>query len=318
MYSVRCLLCRQPVDGTDVYSQHMIIADTIRKQFNGLVAVDDLSFSVSKGEVFGLLGPNGAGKTTTISMLVGVLQPEAGRVRIDGDGDPRQPQVRRKIGGAPQAVAIYNELTAEENLKFFGRLYGLHGAALRERVQWALDMAGLTERRRDRAKTYSGGMQRRLNLVCALVHDPAILLLDEPTAGVDPQSRNLIFERIEHLRDEGRTIVYTTHYMEEAQRLCDRVAIMDHGRMLDVDTVDALINRHGGHSSVTAELEQSPGADLTLPGTLEGQSLHFESDGPIDDIARLKASGVQFRSVHVDRPNLESVFLNLTGRRLRD
>jgi len=296
----------------------MISAENLRKQFNSLVAVDGISFEIRKGEVFGLLGPNGAGKTTTISMLVGILRPDGGTVRIDGEGDPRRPEVRRKIGDAPQSLAVYQELTAEENLAFFGRLYGVRGRALKERVNWALDLAGLTDRKGDKVTTYSGGMQRRLNLVCALVHDPAIVLLDEPTVGVDPQSRNLIFDRIERLRDEGRTIVYTTHYMEEAQRLCDRVAIVDHGKMLDLDTVDALIDRHGGLSVVTAELEQQPSADISLPGELDGKVLHFESERPIDEIARLKTAGVMFRSLRVDRPNLENVFLNLTGRRLRD
>jgi len=296
----------------------MIEARNLRKQYGDLVAVDDVSFHISRGSVFGLLGPNGAGKTTTISMLVGVLRPDQGEVEIDGGGDPAQASVRLKIGGAPQSPALYEELTAEENLLFFGRLYGLSGKRLRERVDWCLETAGLSERRSGYVSTFSGGMKRRLNLVCALVHDPPIILLDEPTAGVDPQSRNLIFEKIELLRNDGRTVVYTTHYMEEAQRLCDRVAIMDHGRILDVDTVDSLISRHGGTSVVTITLAQLPAADIPLPARPDGTTLRFETSSPIEDVADLATRGVKFRTLHVDHPDLESVFLNLTGRSLRD
>jgi ABC-2 type transport system ATP-binding protein len=251
-------------------------------------------------------------------MLVGALKPDGGTVAIDGDGDPRRPGIRLRMGNAPQALALYNELTAEENLRFFARLYRLRGSRLKDRVTWALDLAGLQDRKQDAVKTFSGGMKRRLNLACALVHDPPIVLLDEPTVGVDPQSRNLIFERIELLKSEGRTIVYTTHYMEEAQRLCDRVAIIDHGKILDLGTVDELINRHGGHAVVTAELEASPDASARLPGKLEGLDLRFESGQPLQEIARLSSAGLKFRTLRVDRPDLESVFLNLTGRRLRD
>jgi ABC-2 type transport system ATP-binding protein len=296
----------------------MIEARNLRKQYGDLVAVDDVSFHIPRGVVFGLLGPNGAGKTTTISMLVGVLRPDKGQVVIDGNGDPGQASVRLKIGGAPQSLALYEELTAEENLRFFGRLYNLSGKRLHERVDWCLETAGLSERRSTQVKTFSGGMKRRLNLVCALVHEPPIILLDEPTAGVDPQSRNMIFEKIELLRNEGRTVVYTTHYMEEAQRLCDRVAIMDHGRILDSDTVDNLLSRHGGTSVVTITLAQLPDADMRLPGRVDGTTLRFETSSPIEDVADLATRGVKFRTLHVDRPDLESVFLNLTGRSLRD
>jgi ABC-2 type transport system ATP-binding protein len=221
-------------------------ASGLRKSFGDRLAVDGVSFEVGRGETLGLLGPNGAGKTTTIGMIVGALRPDAGRVTLDGQDDPTRPEIRRRVGVSPQALALYADLTGEENLSFFGSLYGLAGARLRERVAWALEFAGLADRRRDRVLGYSGGMQRRLNLVCGLLHDPPVILLDEPTVGVDPQSRNAIFESIERLRAEGRTIVYTTHYMEEAERLCDRVAIMDHGRILAVDTVEGLLRTHGG------------------------------------------------------------------------
>ena len=276
---------------------------SLRKKFGPIVAVDDLTLEIQRGEVFGLLGPNGAGKTTTVNMAIGLLRPDAGTVEFDGQGSPESPAVRRRIGVAPQEMAIYDELTGEENVTFFGRLQGMTGRKLAQRVAWSLDFVGLTNRRRDRTKTYSGGMQRRLNLAVALVHDPALLLFDEPTVGVDPQSRNAIFEKIAALRECGRTIVYTTHYMEEAQRLCDRVCIIDGGKILALDTVDALIAAHGGKSVVRVQ-------------TAEGET-QIESDDPVTELKRLQDAG-KLEHFRVDRPDLEQVFLNLTGRRLRD
>ncbi len=296
----------------------MITASHLHKRFGALTAVDDISFDIRRGETFGLLGPNGAGKTTTISMLAGILAPDQGSVRIDGSQNPMQAQTRLKIGNAPQALALYEDLSASENLFFFGRLYRLSGARLSERVAWALDLAGLTERRRDAVRTFSGGMKRRLNLACAVIHNPPLLLLDEPTVGVDPQSRNLLFERIESLKRDGCTILYTTHYMEEAQRLCDRVAIVDHGRLLALDTVDNLIARHGGKSVIEAELERLPDRPADLPGDLRDHRLRVETDCPLQDVAKLADSGLRFLTLHVHRADLETVFLNLTGRRLRD
>jgi len=296
----------------------VIEVKSLRKSFGSLNAVDGVSFAVRRQETFGLLGPNGAGKTTTISMIIGVLKPNGGSIAIDEVSDPSIAKVRRAIGIAPQALSLYGNLTAQENLAFFARLYGYSASKLRERVHWALQFAGLADRRRGRVKTFSGGMQRRLNLAAALVHDPQIILLDEPTVGVDPQSRNHIFESIEQLKKEGRTIVYTTHYMEEAQRLCDRVAIMDHGKILDLDTVDALIDRYGGGSVVKAELQRAPKDAEVLPGTLDGMSLRFETDQPFEEIGRLSSAGVAFHTLEVARPDLESVFLSLTGRNLRD
>jgi ABC-2 type transport system ATP-binding protein len=223
----------------------MLALAGVRKRYGAVVAVDDLSLAVGRGEVFGLLGPNGAGKTTTVHLAVGLLAPDDGEVVIEGRGRPTDPAVRAAIGIAPQALALYDLLTGEENLRFFGEVYGLRGARLAERVQWSLGFVGLTARRRDRVATYSGGMKRRLNLAAALVHDPELILLDEPTVGVDPQSRLQIFENILALRRQGRTMVYTTHYMEEAERLCDRVAILDQGRLLALGTVQELLDAHG-------------------------------------------------------------------------
>jgi len=296
----------------------MIEVRDLRKSYGSLRAVDGVSFDLHPGETFGLLGPNGAGKTTTIHLMVGVLKPDAGSVRINGGADPTRPDVRRQIGIAPQAQALYADLTGEENLAFFARLYGLAGARLAERVAWALEFSGLADRRKHAVRTYSGGMQRRLNLAVALVHDPPVLFLDEPTVGVDPQSRNHIFDSIEALKKQGRTILYTTHYMEEAQRLCDRVAIMDRGKILALDTVSGLLDAHGGRSVIRAELESVPADTAALPGRLEGNTLVIETPKPLEEVARLAQLGLKLSALHVTRPNLETVFLELTGRSLRD
>ena len=239
----------------------MLTLTDVRKTFGKTVAVDGLSLSVRKGELFGLLGPNGAGKSTTVSLAVGLLAPDSGQIAIEGLGNPREPAVRRRIGVATQALALYDLLSGEENLRFFGEVYGLSGSALASRVAWCLDFVGLTDRKADRVGTYSGGMKRRLNLAAALVHEPELLLLDEPTVGVDPQSRNKIFENIETLHREGRTIIYTTHYMEEAERLCDRIAIVDAGKLLAIGTVPALIETHGGAPTL---MVKSGGAERRL------------------------------------------------------
>ena len=296
----------------------MIKVENLTKRFGDITAVDGITFEISRGESFGFLGPNGAGKSTTINMLAGVLEPDSGSISINGASDPTRSKVRRSLGIAPQALALYEELTGEENIAFFGRLYGLSGRKLRERVNWSLELVGLSERRQHRVKTYSGGMQRRLNLACGMVHDPQVLLLDEPTVGIDPQSRNLIFDKVEQLKSEGRTVLYTTHYMEEAQRLCDRVAIIDLGRILAVDTVDNLIAEYGGVSVIEAELAAPSEDPSSLPGTLEGTSLRIETDNPMATVAELTSTGHRFVTMRINRADLEAVFLNLTGRRLRD
>ena len=286
----------------------------LKKAYGRQVAVDGVTFEIRRGETFGLLGPNGAGKSTTLHLLAALLRPDAGTIEIAGaGGDPR-----RSLGLAPQSLSLYPDLSAEENCRFFGRLYGLAGARLRERTDAVLQLAGLTERRRDRVQTFSGGMQRRLNLACALIHDPPFLLLDEPTAGVDPQSRNHVFESIEALKQRGMTLLYTTHYMEEAQRLCDRVAILDRGRILALDSVERLIEAHGGGSVIEAELGRTPADPGALGGSLDGFRWRLETPRPFEDLARAAGSGVTFQHVRVDRPDLESVFLSLTGRNLRD
>ncbi|MEL7497566.1 MAG: ABC transporter ATP-binding protein [Planctomycetota bacterium] len=302
----------------------IVSAEKLFKSYGDQVAVDGLSFGINRGETFGLLGPNGAGKTTTISMLVGLLKPDSGEVTIRRDqngndvGSPLLPEFRRMVGIAPQQLSLYDDLTAKENLNFFGQLYGLSGQQLDKRVDWALEFAKLTDRKNDRVGTYSGGMKRRINIAVALVHEPEIILLDEPTVGVDPQSRNHIFDCIEQLQSKGITVLYTTHYMEEAQRLCDRVAIMDHGKLLALDTVMGLVEKHGGRSVVSGELGQRP-EQISFPGSVDDDlKFRFESNTPLDEVASLSSQGVQFQTLSVTKPDLESVFLTLTGRSLRD
>lgn len=222
----------------------MLVVSDIRKSFGALHALDGVSLSVGRGEVLGLLGPNGAGKSTTLAVCTGLLAPDAGSVSIGGAGSPRDPEVRRLLGLAPQQVALYGDLSARENLVFLARIHGVQDPV--RRADELLDWVGLLPRARDRVETFSGGMQRRLNLASAIVHDPPLLLLDEPTVGVDPQSRGAILDLVRRLASEGRAVLYTTHHMSEAERICSRVAILDHGRVLESGPVDALRAAHGG------------------------------------------------------------------------
>ncbi|MCG3136610.1 MAG: Daunorubicin/doxorubicin resistance ATP-binding protein DrrA [Phycisphaerae bacterium] len=290
----------------------------LRKSFGAQTAVAGVSFEVSAGEIFGLLGPNGAGKSTTMHILVGLFPADGGSVALVGQHDPTQAEVRRQIGWVPQALAIYDELTAEQNLQFFGRLYGLNGRRLQDRINWALDFAGLNDRRRSLVAHFSGGMKRRLNLVAALLHQPQILLLDEPTVGVDPQSRNFIFQNIEQLRAGGCAILYTTHYMEEVERLCARAAVMDRGRVLAMDRVAELCRQHGGETALEVEVTHRPEEVAALGGQWQEDRLIMAVADPVAKLQELARAGVQYKSLKVRPPDLEAVFLNLTGRSLRD
>jgi ABC-2 type transport system ATP-binding protein len=281
----------------------MLSLEGLHKRFGKLHAVDDVTLRVNEGEVFGLLGPNGAGKTTTIGIAIGLIRPDAGRVIIDDAGPPTYTKARALLGVAPQSLAVYDELTGEENLFFFGRLHAVPRRQLAPRVNDLLKLTALTDRGRARVSTYSGGMKRRLNLAAALIHDPPIILLDEPTAGVDPQSRTAILEIISALRDRGRAILYTTHYMEEAEKLCDRVGIIDHGRLLAMGPVQSLIETHGGDSVITVHRNH--------------HEQRFPTRDPASSIAAILSEG-DVSNVRIDRPSLESVFLELTGRSLRD
>jgi len=291
-----------PSQQTEYAVQHSMLAlRNIRKSFGSTIAVQDLTLDVQQGEIFGLLGPNGAGKSTTIAIATGLVAPTSGEVNLLGQGSPSQPSVRRSIGLAPQEITLYAELTARENLLFYAALYGVEHAG--KRVDELLKLVELDTRATSRVSTFSGGMKRRLNLAAALVHDPKLLLLDEPTAGVDPQSRNRILELVRELSAQGKTIVYTTHYMEEAAKICHRVGIVDHGKMLDVGSPRELIARHGGSSAVTV--------------TRSGVDERVVTVDPAAEVARQLAIGGA-TGLRVEQPDLESVFLNLTGRSLRE
>jgi ABC-2 type transport system ATP-binding protein len=307
----------------------MLQAHELRKSYGEREVVANVSFSAAPGEIVGLLGPNGAGKTTIVSMLCGLVSPDSGSVSIAGEairGDASD--VKRRIGLVPQELALYGDLSARANLELFGALYGVSGTKLRERCDEALDLVGLTDRAKDKPQTFSGGMQRRLNIACALVHDPDILLLDEPTVGVDPQSRNAIFDNLETLKARGKTMVYTTHYMEEAERLCDRVVIIDHGNVAAADTLQGLYRLLPAVESLEIELTGSVDTDVLTrePGVKSAQQTNGKLVVGIDDLSRdapavlawLAAHGHAVRRVTSGHASLESVFLALTGRQLRD
>ncbi len=300
------------------------------KKYNSHAAVQGVSFAIRQGEIFGFLGPNGAGKTTTISMLSTLLSPTSGTATVSGFDVAKQAgEVKKHIGLVPQDLALYPTLSARDNLLFFGRVYGLNGKTLNARVDWALDLVGLAERGKDAVQTFSGGMKRRINIAAGLLHRPEILFLDEPTVGVDPQSRNYIFENVQRLNREGLTILYTTHYMEEAERLCHRVAIMDQGRIVALDTPQALIESLGGGilhlglaNGVDDVATQARGLNgikniRRIDGKLEIETAHAQAAliAVLEIANRLDA---RITSLDILEPNLETVFLRLTGKKLRD
>ena len=310
----------------------MLRCEGLTRRYGDRLAVDDLSFEIRSGETYGLLGPNGAGKTTAISMVAGILSPDAGTVTVAGERvRASRGAGKAAIGLVPQEVALYTDLTAEENLRFFGRLQGLSGRALDSRITDVLEVVGLRERAGERIDTYSGGMQRRANIAAGLLHRPTLLILDEPTVGVDPQSRNQILSSIEVLGGEGLAVLYTTHYMEEAERLCDRVGIIDGGRLVAEGSRDELIARVEGHARVEVRVI---GDATTLAGRVRDTPavLTAESaDGStlalvVDDVAsalsavvRLADEGrISLVGIEVQEPDLEDVFLHLTGKALRD
>ncbi len=304
----------------------------LRKVFGDLVAVDDVGFHIAAGETYGLLGPNGAGKTTSISMISGLLKSDGGTITV-GDKEMTTTSLDAKalIGLVPQDIAIYPDLTARENLVFFGKLYGMSGDALQSRVDEVLDVIGLADRAGDRSDDFSGGMKRRLNIGIGLLHKPDLLILDEPTVGVDPQSRNAILESVEQLSGAGMAVLYTTHYMEEAERLCDRVGIIDKGVIKAEGTRRELVQMVGEHDRIRLEttsggLQSAVAALSELPSVIEAgagdgliELLVNEAGEHLTEILSIvTASGVAVAGVDIDEPNLESVFLHLTGRALRD
>ncbi|MCL4116631.1 UNVERIFIED_CONTAM: hypothetical protein GTU68_028872 [Idotea baltica] len=303
--------------------------ENLTKSFGDRVVVDDLSFEIEPGQTFGLLGPNGAGKTTAISMICGLLKPDAGIVRLDERAvSVDAVGIRRHIGYVPQAIAVYPDLSAAENLEFFGRLQGLKGTTLANRVSVVLDVLGLSDRRGDRAETFSGGMQRRLNIGLGLLHEPDLLVLDEPTVGVDPQSRNSILDAVEELSARGLALLYTTHYMEEAERLCDQLVIMDEGATIAAGTKRELVSQIGEDDVIRVECSNVPPLDpiADLAGVREAAFDGRRGELRVDNaaqrlpevLAQLAAAGAEVRSVDIVEPDLESVFLAFTGKALRD
>ena len=307
------------------------MVDDLVRRYGDLTAVDGVSFRIAPGETYGLLGPNGAGKTTIISMIAGLIPADEGTITVLGRPvGPTRIAVKRHIGLVPQELAIYPELSGRENLTFFGRLQGMHSKDLAHRVDEVLDLIGLTDRAKDATKEYSGGMKRRLNIGIGLLHRPTLLILDEPTVGVDPQSRNAILESVEALSVEGMAVLYTTHYMEEAERLCDRIAIIDSGRFQAEGTRAELIRLTGELDQIrlsgSGALPAAVDAISALPAVQHADADRHTlvltvRDAPTAVAAIVTAAstaGMTLSDVEISRPNLESVFLQLTGKALRD
>jgi len=303
------------------------------KKYGDLVAVKGISFDVMEGEIFSLLGPNGAGKTTTISILSTLFSPTAGDASVDGHSVTSEPMaVKRLIGVVPQEIALYEELTALENLNFWGQMYGLSGKALAKRVDEVLEQIGLKNRAKERIKTYSGGMKRRVNIGVGLLHKPKLLFMDEPTVGIDPQSRRAILESVKELNDSGMTILYTTHYMEEAQELSDRVGIIDYGELIALGTQPELTSKVGETDTLILHLGENEDPSFladelrVMEGVLQANPTDHqvaivtpsaeELLAPV--VSRTNELGIHIYSVDMREPNLEAVFLQLTGRALRD
>jgi ABC-2 type transport system ATP-binding protein len=309
----------------------LLTVTQLTKSFGARRAVDGVSFTVSRGQTIGLLGPNGAGKSTTVGMIVGLLQPDSGSVVLDAEPvSAGASAAKRKIGFVPQDLALYDDLSALENLKLFASLYGMSGAQARQRAQDVLALVNLSDRAKDKPATYSGGMKRRLNIAGALMHDPQLLILDEPTVGVDPQSRNAIFDTLEQLKRKGLALIYTSHYMEEVERLADHIVIIDHGKVLADDSPAGLFRKLPAHAALTLACDEPIGAALmtalrartgVTSARLDGVGLDVKLAQETDALPLLTwlaEQGVRPRHFATARTSLEDIFLNLTGRTLRD
>ncbi len=311
--------------------EEIIVVENLNKSYQHKSAVNDLSFTVCQGEIVGLLGPNGAGKSTTINILSTILKPDSGNILIGGyDLVKDKSKIKKFIGIVPQDLAIYKEISAEKNVAFFASLYGLHGSELKFQTYKALQQVGLYDHRTEKPKTFSGGMKRRLNIACAIAHAPKLIIMDEPTVGIDPQSRNHILEAILTLRDQGSTILYSTHYMEEVEAIADRILILDEGKFIASGTKDELCQRFENQVTYSFTLDRKPEEiTLTLSGLSGIQSVVFEEQGlaiTVDTtnenlgniISAILSAGYQIKAMSSKEASLETVFLDLTGKSLRD
>ncbi|MGP8337292.1 MAG: ABC transporter ATP-binding protein [Methanosarcinaceae archaeon] len=317
--------------GTVMNDNAIISVENLVKKYNGFTAVDGISFSIRRGEILGLLGPNGAGKSTIISILCCLLKPTSGRVTIDGfQIGNNNNDIKKIIGVVPQEISLYHTLTARENLNFYAKIYGLSGKVLKEKTEFLLDMAGLTERADERLEIYSGGMKRRINIAVALLHDPKILILDEPTTGVDPQSRKRIYDTISNLNKQGMAVLLTTHQMEDAEDLCHRIAIVDKGKLIALDTLQRLLKMVGQSDIVHVVTKEGIQPDIVQSirqfDTVENVSVDENnmtiqlvsgSELLADIIDTLASSGTRVESIRIKEPDLETLFFNLTGTALR-
>jgi ABC-2 type transport system ATP-binding protein len=319
----------------EVLMTAIVEVQNLRKQYDppdGLEAVKGISFHINRGEIFSLLGPNGAGKTTTISMLSCLLSPSSGEAMVNGRSVTKHPQeVKQIIGVVPQEIALYGTITARENLRFWGKMYGLRGQQLEERTTAVLDIAGLADRADEKVETYSGGMKRRINIAVGLLHNPQLLFMDEPTVGIDPQSRRRILDTVQTLNEQGLTVIYTTHNMEEAQELSDRIGIIDHGELIAVGTLPELTQMVGQYDIIRLQMDGLENGRLIsnlsqLPTihrvVSEAQELILQAEDANailpEIIQQVTSVGGHIRQLAVQEPNLEAVFLHLTGRALRD
>lgn len=305
--------------------QSVVQVENLHKVYAGKPALKDLSFTVKKGICYGLLGPNGAGKSTTMKILTGIIRKDRGTVQMFGwHLEKHQQEIQRLVGYVPQEITLYEDLSAVDNLQFFGELYGIRGMQLRQRIEEVLLQTGLLERGKDKVKSFSGGMKRRINMAAALLHHPQLLILDEPTVGIDPQSRNHIFQLIRQLRDNGTTVIYSTHYMEEVEELCDELAIIDHGRVIAQGRLQNLLQQHTT-PSVYVEFAQK----VTLPSWDEATHIQEYKDGfllytqqmnelMMQILQETKIQNWPLVRLEMVRPSLEDVFLELTGTTLRD
>lgn len=314
----------------------MLDVHNLEKKFGSFHAVNDISFVVEKGEAFGLLGPNGAGKSTSIHMISGLFPPSAGEIYVAGHSMIRKPKVaQRHLGIVPQDIALYPTMSARENLQFWGKMYGLESKGLRQRVDEVLEIVGLTDRAKDRIETFSGGMKRRINIGAAILHHPDLLIMDEPTVGIDPQSRNHILDTVKQLNETGMTIMYTSHYMEEVEFLCSRIGIIDHGKLIAIGSIKELREKIGNRSRIILTLRAPVEEEDFIPHVcgalqidcsndigLENDKIivfHTEPQMILSDLVHVVAQkGAIITAVHIVEPNLESVFLHLTGRSLRE